>query len=143
MSYRKLKWEQANNGITAKKIAKEKLINREKFMAGNPDCFTGSPAVLQACLGLPGSIFLYAQTFRLLIIRAKGRGEHSGTKPENSYRECSEINWRFTGLFRFIALTRPAGLYCKLLYRMYKINNGNYAHPAHYQYHQPAGQLHP
>jgi len=52
-----LKWEQANNGITAKKIAKEKLINREKFMAGNPDCFTGSPAVLQACLGLPGSIF--------------------------------------------------------------------------------------
>jgi len=35
-----LKWEQANNGITAKKIAKEKLINREKFMAGNPDCST-------------------------------------------------------------------------------------------------------
>ena len=106
MSYRKLKWEQANNGITAKKIAKEKLINREKFMAGNPDCFTGSPAVLQACLGLPGSNFLYAQTFRLLIIRATGRGEQSGTKPENSYSEYSEINWQFTGCLDLLPLKK-------------------------------------
>jgi len=97
-----LKWEQANNGITAKKIAKEKLINREKFMIGNPDCSAGSPAVLQACLSLPrlkklqaylcglfGSNFLYAQTFRLLIIRARGPREHSGTKSETSYSETA------------------------------------------------------
>jgi len=44
--------------------------------------------------------------FRSLIVRAKGPGEHSGTKSETSYSEYSEINWQFTGCLDLLPLKK-------------------------------------